>query len=236
MTRASYLRSLARLGRESPPAVSPPHIPKWGLRQLAAEPEAATAVPVRREASPPPTPAPTAPLFERDEPAAHLPPPVSVARPRRDFLDLPKPAPKPAPKSAQAEAKRTAPAVEAAMLTPETPALRHDPPGKQPPGTPASRLEPIAPAEPAAPSPIPAAPASATPQWLSPAIAPPPSPPKMPSAAESPAGNRIHIGAIDVHISPPPQKRVPKPASPLTPPPAPALARGFFSPFGLRQG
>jgi hypothetical protein len=47
------------------------------------------------------------------------------------------------------------------------------------------------------------------------------------------AGNRIHIGAIDIHISPPPQAPPPRraPAAPPT-----AISRSFTSSFGLRQG
>jgi hypothetical protein len=48
--------------------------------------------------------------------------------------------------------------------------------------------------------------------------------------------NRIHIGAVDIHITPP----APAPTAPVTrrapTPAAPTISRGFVSPFGFRQG
>lgn len=49
--------------------------------------------------------------------------------------------------------------------------------------------------------------------------------------------NRIHIGAVDIHIT---QPTPPIPAAPVArrspTPAAPAISRGFVSPFGFRQG
>jgi hypothetical protein len=140
-------------------------------------------------------------------------------------------APKAAP-AAQAEAKRSAPPVERPVLSHETQTPKQEL-QRQQPRTPTPRIEPIANVRSAAPPVAP--PSAAPPQLLTPAVSPPP-PPKAHLAGESAAGNRIHIGAIDVHITPPPPKRPQKPTPVRTPPPSSALSRGFFSPFGLRQG
>ena len=53
---------------------------------------------------------------------------------------------------------------------------------------------------------------------------------------DSPKGNNIHIGSIDIQITPPPTppaKVVPKVSRPAL---TSALSRGFTSSFGLRQG
>jgi hypothetical protein len=53
---------------------------------------------------------------------------------------------------------------------------------------------------------------------------------------EPPAGNRIHIGAIEIHIAPPPQAPPQQRRTPAqSQAPAPAISRGFTSSFGLRQ-
>jgi hypothetical protein len=53
--------------------------------------------------------------------------------------------------------------------------------------------------------------------------------------AEKP--NSVHIGKIDIHIAPPPEPTAPRRAMRSTPAnSSAALARGFLSSFGLRQG
>ena len=56
-----------------------------------------------------------------------------------------------------------------------------------------------------------------------------------PAAAE----NRIHIGAIEIHIAPPPKapaQAPPPPRRTVASVPAPAISRSFTASFGLRQG
>lgn len=54
---------------------------------------------------------------------------------------------------------------------------------------------------------------------------------------EASSANTVHIGNIDIHIAPPPPAAVPRRATRTAPASSTAgLARGFISPFGLRQG
>jgi hypothetical protein len=62
-----------------------------------------------------------------------------------------------------------------------------------------------------------------------------PAPPRDSEKAES--RNTVHIGKIDIHIAPPPAPAVPRRVMRQMPAnPGAALASGFLSSFGLRQG
>jgi hypothetical protein len=56
------------------------------------------------------------------------------------------------------------------------------------------------------------------------------------SPTPPPPANSVHIGTIDIHITPPPTPAIQPVATAPKPVALSPLARGFTSSFGLRQG
>ena len=57
-----------------------------------------------------------------------------------------------------------------------------------------------------------------------------------PETEESTRGNTVHIGSLDIHITPPPPPPVARVTRRAAPAPATGIARGFISAIGFRQG